>query len=716
MKNFYKHLLWIGFFAIGVLIPVSSHTKGNKHKNDEDLFLCKEHKKKPKHKRECFKHNIQLQLSDSLGFPVEGTEFWITLDIIKEGPKVTIQFPVINFQTGPVSRDDSFVPLVPGGYLYTADGFLPENLRPNDLVYRSILAASNNGASQPFTFVTPPEPPYENIPSGYILSITNAGAIVVQCAGTFGNIIPPGPQILMPSDITYVVKPKVTLCKNYIIDPGFTNTTEFTGTPAEIGLRDSHVNDAFDNVVAWAWASNANIHDKTNNTTNVFVAIGKINNDGTLSIGSPIQLSDLAPGFLVFDTAVAINRKDKDNIVVSYGVHNGATMTYRAVLRSPDNGVTWVVTENGPTKIQPQGGGGDNPGVRADKYGNIWYGTTNYGASIDQPTFWISTDGGDTFSVAYTAPAPAAGFSYDFPQFCFGGDGLNYGLNFVVDYINGTTEDSYPVVGFISITGPGVYDTSNPLPAQLTSLLNVNVIADITASADGRIWTQGVAPTIDFKIGASSYIQEAGVIFKSPGAIDRNYAGPWQYIIWNGRGFEAGIPLQESQPFYAGYLPAQPQSIIYDDSRQALYALFSAQYPDYSQNTRLYFIISRDNGQTWSNPIDISTTDFANRGFQSMALDPITGNLVFGWYDGRNDPTYKSVQYFGALLPAKELDALVVAIPLSNPLYKLGSAAVAPSQVSSKLEVSEAKKVAIKNRHEGRLGGRLQRKPKQRAA
>ena len=45
-------------------------------------------------------------------------------------------------------------------------------------------------------------------------------------------------------------------------------------------------------------------------------------------------------------------------------------------------------------------------------------------------------------------------------------------------------------------------------------------------------------------------------------------------------------------------------------------------------------------------PIDISTTDFANRGFQSMALDSVTGNLVFGWYDGSNDPTFQSVQYF----------------------------------------------------------------------
>ena len=42
-----------------------------------------------------------------------------------------------------------------------------------------------------------------------------------------------------------------------------------------------------------------------------------------------------------------------------------------------------------------------------------------------------------------------------------------------------------------------------------------------------------------------------------------------------------------------------------------------------------------------------------------MALDPVTGNLVFGWYDGRNDPTFKSMQYFGAIMPAAQLDALV---------------------------------------------------------
>ena len=144
--------------------------------------------------------------------------------------------------------------------------------------------------------------------------------------------------------------------------------------------------------------------------------------------------------------------------------------------------------------------------------------------------------------------------------------------------------------------------------------------------------------------------------------------------MYNAIGIEYQLSIQDSQPGYLGYLVESVQSILYDDKRQALYALFSAQFPDTSQNARIYFLISRNNGQTWSDPIDISTTDFANRGFQSMALDSKTGNLIFGWYDGRNDPTYKAVEYFAAVISACELDKLVNAIPLSNPLYSLPSA------------------------------------------
>jgi hypothetical protein len=61
-----------------------------------------------------------------------------------------------------------------------------------------------------------------------------------------------------------------------------------------------------------------------------------------------------------------------------------------------------------------------------------------------------------------------------------------------------------------------------------------------------------------------------------------------------------------------------------------------------------------------------------------MALDTTNGNLLFGWYDGRNDSSFKTVEYFGTVLTAHELDKMVDAIPLSNPNFIVPSVAPAP--------------------------------------
>lgn len=659
------------------------------------------------HNSKCYKHKIQLQLSDSLGFPVPDTQFWVTLDIIKEGPKVTIQLPAINFQTGQ-SADNPFEPpaLFPGGYLYTSDGLLPEDIRPNELMYRSYLVPSNNGASTSFSFADPST--FTAPPVGYILQVTNAGALVVQCAGTFGNIIPPGPQILLPTDITYIVKPKRKLCENVQISTGFTDVTQFTYPAINDSLRDSHVTDAFDGVAAFAWSDNSTELDKTNNTLNLMVAIGEIDSCGKLKVRKPIQLTNtpgnpvLPANVMVWDTAIAINRTNKNNIVVSYGVLNFNTDTsllYRAV--SFDGGNTWPV--NGPLNIQGVGGFGDARGVAADKHGNFWFSYTN--RSDNTPVFAASNDGVTFTEVFVATPLSNPNEIYDYPQYCFGEDGQgNYGLHFVVDNFNLLTADAFIYVGFIPITNQGVFGGASFVP--LPKIRNVVTNPNITASSDGRVWIQGI-PTAFL---TSSYIQPLDLMFKSPGPIDQNYAGAWQNIIYNGYNPDYSPPsLQVSQPFFGYIFASSVQSIIYDDKRQALYAVIAAPFPDTSQNMRIYFIISRDNGQTWSNPIDIATTSFANRGFQSMALDSKTGDLIFGWYDGRNDPTFKSVEYFGASISAKKLDKLVCQIPLSNPLYVVPSSAGAAPQLKAP-KMDEKRAAAIRKYFENRFGDRFNKK------
>ena len=643
------------------------------------------------------KHDIQLQLYDNSGFPVDGTQFWVTIDVIQNGPLVTLEFPLINFQTGPISTANpsypsgEFQPGYPpgGGYLYTSAGFLPKHLRPISPIPQSILAPSNNGLSPIFSYVQDPAT-LPNPPAGYILQVTNAGEIQVQGAGTFGNIIATGPQILMPCSISYIAKAEETIGANLKISTGSSDTTQFSGGQfgaAGTAFRDSHVIDAHDGKVVFAWTDNSNV-DKTLNILNVMVAVGEVDKDGQLKVGKPVQLTDFPPQVFAWDTAAAIVRDGpyKGNIVVSYSQLNAPGIPCRAV--SLDGGKTWPAPYNGvtpqlyngPINTQSTGnptGTGDNRGVSSDKYGNIWYSATNFydtsGTStiINQPYFAVSTDGGVTYTVAYTAPLPPPMY-YDFPQFCFGGDGMgHYGLWWQSSIFE-PNFDIYLNVGFIQI--PGLIKPSDlPLTSELTplaGLLNSIIETPCTASADGRVWFLG------FDNYAYTFIDPVEVLFKSPGPINQNYTGPWDIGMENLLSRNYLIPNVISQPFYGYFITAQ--QILYDNKRQALYATVSAQAPNFSQDMNMYLVISRDNGMTWSDPVSIATTNFANRGFQSMALDHHSGDLVFGWYDGRNDPTYKSVDYYGAVIPAKNLDRMVDRIPLSNPTFVEPSIAAPP--------------------------------------
>lgn len=639
------------------------------------------------------KHNIQLQLYDAYGVPVPGTEFWVTLNILKSGPKVTIQLPLINFETGPYANSSFELPpppAVPGGYLYTSDGYLPPDLRPNDNVYRSWVAATDNGALLSYSLEQDPStipPPI----SGYILSITPDGGLVVQGTGTVGNIIPPGNQVLLPTDITYFAEPRRHLKRNTAISTGPSIATLFTNPNSlNDSFRDEHISDAFDGVAAWAWNDNSAIADKTNGILDVLVAIGTVDKKGKLKVQKPVNITNFTVANQnPFDTAIAINRTDKNNIIVSWSTptdgNGGLPLPYRAV--SFDGGKTWPY--NGPINIQPTGNPVqifDNPGVKSDKFGNIWYVSTNgyddFGDAYDTPYFTLSTDGGVTYELIYTLPTPPQSvdiFGYDFPQFCFGGDGSgNYGLQYTVDYFPGFS-DGATVVGFIPIYGLGSVGTPTD-PIYLNAFENACLANSITASADGRVWYYGFnngvgnigIPGVPISYGTG--ITTVRNLFKSPGAPDVNVAGPWDVASLNLLNFTIFLPIQDAQPDF-GFFHG-PISNFYDDNRQALYLLSQSNSPDFSQNMRLRFQISRDNAQTWTNGIDISNSIIGNRGFQSMALDTVRGDLYFGWYDGRNDPTFQALEYFGAVIPKKQLDKLVNKIPLSNPLYTLPSAGI----------------------------------------
>ena len=211
---------------------------------------------------------------------------------------------------------------------------------------------------------------------------------------------------------------------------------------------------------------------------------------------------------------------------------------------------------------------------------------------------------------------------------------------------------------------------------------------------DGRVWCQSYTDN-------KSVLLPGVIRFKSPGPPDSNYAGAWQTALPNDPSSD-NISFFNSYPV-SGYFNSV-QTTIYDETKQALYALRAQSAPDWSQNMRIYLMISRDNGQTWTDPLYISNSDFANRGFPSMALDTVTGDLVFGWYDGRNDKNQLSVQYYGAKLSARRLDKIIKCIPLSNPIFELGPATIPiPVDLTVESNIRRGNRTRIDNRRKFRL-------------
>jgi hypothetical protein len=227
-----------------------------------------------------------------------------------------------------------------------------------------------------------------------------------------------------------------------------------------------------------------------------------------------------------------------------------------------------------------------------------------------------------------------------------------------------------PIYGFNSF-GAGSYEVLRSLPNSIA------FVTTIGAADDGRVWLLA-----NDEFPSTIFANPQGVVYKSPSSdISTNYAGLFNFTSNNTSVFTSIGGLvnpppyysnQISYPFFGLYVTAR--NVIYDETRRALYMMGLTQNPYLAQDMTIVFGISRNNGLTWSEPIEVSSTQEKNRGQASMALDTITGNLMFGWYDGRDDPTYQSLNYYVSMIDARTLDCIVNKIPVSNPTFEVPSA------------------------------------------
>jgi hypothetical protein len=716
-----------------------------------------------------------LYIGDACGVPLNNTKFSINLKLFKSGPQITIQFPVISFQTGQFANipGENLVPPLQGGYVYTSSGFLPKEFRPTDLIYRSVLVADDKGLTLPYSY----NQNYSTLPvplPGYILGISDAGAITIMGAGTFGTIIPTGSHTVRPADMVYLVEPKIKIKKNFRVTNKALNIIKTiqpphiqTGTP----LRDSHINSSFDNVNIFAMVDNSK-YTKPTMTIGSDVTVKRgVYHKKKIHFGPTVFLTDLPENVVIFDTAATIDPTNPNNVCVSYGVTDfnlGIGACARAI--SNDNGKTWpnrwiytsfqasisgttltvtaiysgtlqlnniiaaydvnlpgtlpytkiiafgtgtggigtytidlsqnVVSsvmlaspqDNGIVPINAAGstGFGDCEGAQYDETGNLWYGCTNaYDGPTQQftgqPVFSVSYDKGLTFQIVLELPTAtilANQGEYDFPQYSFGGklsDG-SYRLWYNVDY-SVSSVDINPVIGFIPILGFSNIGTPSS-SISLTDFNNNIVLSSITASEDNKVWvfgtSQGLGPGSSPSLGTN--IAPQRFLFKSPGDVDKNYAGPFNFGYTNsiGSNFLSDLYVDQSLPYNQAYGVARHYftsviTILCDNKKKLLYQLLYLRSPDFSQNMRIVLGISTNNGLSTDIFIDCSNTNKENRGFPNMNLDPVTGNLTISWYDNRKGGPNGDLFYYTAILTSKKIKKLVKNHKTSDPIYSLPS-------------------------------------------
>ena len=179
--------------------------------------------------RQILNHPIQLQLSDAAGYPVPNTEFWVKLTIVYDKPEVKIQLHFITF-TGPVAPDDPFGPVLLQSSGVSNDGiWFPAHSSATELNRLSIRFGCFQQRRHR-TFLSYDSSAISSSISWLVLSRFSSWRLIIQAAGAFGNVIPPGGQVLsvVPTNISYLASPREKLGYNLALSTGATNVTQFT--------------------------------------------------------------------------------------------------------------------------------------------------------------------------------------------------------------------------------------------------------------------------------------------------------------------------------------------------------------------------------------------------------------------------------------------------------------------------------------------------------
>lgn len=325
------------------------------------------------------------------------------------------------------------------------------------------------------------------------------------------------------------------------------------------------------------------------------------------------------------EEAIAVNPTNPKNIVVLTNIAEGAAGMFLAV--SFDGGKTWN------RRIVGEGNDlfGDtccDPSLSFDEYGNLFM---SYLYNVENTVpIALSTDGGLTFSIIAKIAKPASS----------AGRALGSERRGLFRFVDQET----------IIAGKGevwvVFNAGGPMFATGAPVSGLGQV--------GPFFAGEVVPGTnnctygDIAIGPSGQIMQAcnltesgqggGKIFAN---VDPDGLGP--------AGFGDRVLVAETHVGGFDFIPAQPDrsvdaevGLAWDRTGGAhngrVYALYTKEQQNESDDTDIYVRYSDDMGATWSSGVRVNDDKTQNSQFSpKLSLDQTTGNIAAVWYDARND-------------------------------------------------------------------------------
>jgi len=335
------------------------------------------------------------------------------------------------------------------------------------------------------------------------------------------------------------------------------------------------------------------------------------------------------------EDAIAINPADPSNVVTLSTLPDVVSGLFEGV--SFNGGKTWIRQVIGTGA--PLGEICCDQQLAWDRFGNLWM--TYLVNTNGNVLVALSTDGGLTFSkVAEIVPTTPTGSKApsgatpkrlrppsnnpnilgDQPSISAGPDSV---------WVSYTSFPSTVVQAFgASVTGLGKFGSFSA-PESVPTSNGRGDYGDTAVGPNGQVMVTYQDQT-NGQGGAHIYT-----------ALDANGLAPG--------GFSDPRFLARSRVGGFDFIPAQPDrsvdaeaSLAWDRSgghhSGRVYAVWTQETPNESDNTDIMFQYSDDNGATWTPPVRLNDDHTANSQFMpAIAVDQTTGDVAVSWYDCRND-------------------------------------------------------------------------------